>query len=48
MYIDADRMLVGDAPVHGGRAQWDDSINPAAEETIGRAPAKSLGPKGPP
>lgn len=39
MRIESERMLIGGELVASSSAQWDDSVNPATEETIGRAPA---------
>lgn len=37
--ISCDRMLIGGELVESLSGQWDESINPATEEVIGRAPA---------
>jgi aldehyde dehydrogenase (NAD+)/betaine-aldehyde dehydrogenase len=37
--IEAERMLIGGELVASESNNWDDSINPANEETIGRSPA---------
>jgi aldehyde dehydrogenase (NAD+)/betaine-aldehyde dehydrogenase len=37
--IEAERMLIGGELVASESNHWDDSINPANEETIGRSPA---------
>src|SRR5262249_21812176 len=37
--FEAERMLIGGELVASESNNWDDSINPANEETIGRSPA---------
>ena len=37
--VNAERMLIGGSLVESESQQWDESINPATEEVIGRAPA---------
>jgi acyl-CoA reductase-like NAD-dependent aldehyde dehydrogenase len=37
--VKAERMLIGGSLVESVGQQWDDSVNPATEEVIGRAPS---------
>lgn len=43
MQFDADRMLIGGELVASESNGWEDSINPATEESIGRSPAATAG-----